>query len=153
MIDLSPVSTEETLQERKHDVARCVCVHACVCVGECIHVFMCVCAHACVHTVRVCVCTTLLHTKPNDWWSEAHTHHQWGICEVCESGAVIPLSLLQQTPLWLIYSKSLKSAYYCSSSSPTPSLSPHNQPLPQICHCREKERVREREVEREERET
>ena len=113
-------------------VAEHVCVCVCVCVGWCTCVRVlkaCFCKSATSPRVCVCVCVNVCVYALGDWWSEAHTHHQQGICEVCESGAVIPLSLPKQRPRLLIYSKSLKSAYYCSSSSPSPSLSPHKLPL------------------------
>lgn len=117
MIDLSPATGEETLETRN----MCVAAHVCTCVRVSKACFCKSVAGAC-ERVRVLVLS--------DWWSEAHTHHQQGICEVCESGAVIPLSLPKQRPRLLIYSKSLKSAYYCCSSSRSPSLCPHNLPLP-----------------------
>lgn len=64
---------------------------------------------------------------------------------MCESGAVrnppLPARLPEQRPRLLIYSKSLKSPYYCSSSSPSPPLpqslskqpSPHPK-KPTRCH-------------------
>lgn len=44
----------------------------------------------------------------------------------------LPARLPKQRPRLLIYSKSLKSPYYCSSSSPSPYLSPHLSSHPPI---------------------
>lgn len=128
MIDLSPATAQETLETRN----MCVTIQVCVCVHARAPAYVCW-----KHVFRkslTCVCVCVGVCVLSDWWSEAHTHHQQGICEVCESGAVIPLSLPKQRPRLLIYSKSLKSAYYCSSSSPSPPLpqSPITSPPPHL---------------------